>query len=100
MKKTVGLIACALLSVYSCFCLPLHSAAAEETIEIFLGQESEKYTNETGVWQSAAMLNRGVSPVKYGLEKIGEERNTFLRFSNFDASSVTDTSVLMSLSTS
>ena len=32
---------------------------------------SEKYTNETGVWQSAAMLNRGVSPVKYGLEKIG-----------------------------
>ena len=98
MKKTVGLIACALLSVYSCFCLPLHSAAAEETIEIFLGQESEKYTNETGVWQSAAMLNRGVSPVKYGLEKIGEERNTFLRFSNFDASSVTDTSVLMSLS--
>ena len=46
MKKTVGLIACALLSVYSCFCLPLHSAAAEETIEIFLGQESEKYTNE------------------------------------------------------
>ena len=90
MKKIwLGTLA-AVLAIGTGFAVPEANAETAQFLQIYKGEQVERFTSETGVWQSASVLNGGASSLYYCMEKQASGPNMFLRMTDFDGYGLTD----------